>query len=87
MASPDGRDGSVTLHADARLHAGLFDGNEGADVALQPDRLAYVHLARGTLDVNGQRLNAGDAALLRNEERLRLSRGEAAEVLVFDLAP
>jgi redox-sensitive bicupin YhaK (pirin superfamily) len=87
VASPDGRDGSVTLHADARLHAGLFDGEESAEVALQPGRLAYVHLARGQLDVNGQRLSAGDAALLRDEKRLELSGGQGAEVLVFDLAP
>ena len=46
-----------------------------------------MHLARGTLDVNGQRLSAGDAALLRDEARVSLSRGEGAEVLVFDLAP
>jgi quercetin 2,3-dioxygenase len=87
VASPDGRDGSVTVHADASLHAGLFDGDERAEIALGPDRLGYVHLARGTLDVNGQRLHAGDAALLRDETRLMLSGGQGAEVLVFDLAP
>jgi redox-sensitive bicupin YhaK (pirin superfamily) len=77
----------VTLHADARLHAGLFDGDEKAEIALAPGRLGYVHLARGRLDVNGQRLSAGDAALLRDETKLTLSRGDGAEVLVFDLAP
>ena len=87
VASPDGREGSVTLHADARVLAGLFDGNEKAEVALEPGRLAYVHLARGALDVNGQRLGAGDAALLSGESRVSLSRGDGAEVLVFDLAP
>jgi redox-sensitive bicupin YhaK (pirin superfamily) len=87
VASPDGHDGSVTLHADARLLAGLFDGNETAEVAIEPGRLAYVHLARGALDVNGQRLSAGDGALLRDESRVSLSRGIGAEVLVFDLAP
>jgi redox-sensitive bicupin YhaK (pirin superfamily) len=87
VASPDGRDGSVTVHADARLHAGLFDGDEKAELTLQPGRLAYVHLARGALDVNGQRLKAGDAALLRDETKLTLSRGDGAEVLVFDLVP
>jgi redox-sensitive bicupin YhaK (pirin superfamily) len=75
------------LHADARLLAGLFDGNETAEVAIEPGRLAYVHLARGALDVNGQRLSAGDGALLRDESRVSLSRGIGAEVLVFDLAP
>jgi quercetin 2,3-dioxygenase len=87
VASPDGSDGSVTIHADARLHAGLFAGGESAEVARSPGRLAYVHLARGQLDVNGQRLVAGDAALLRDEKRLELSAGQGAEVLVFDLAP
>ena len=87
VASPDGREGSVTLHADARLLAGLFDGNEKAEVAVEPGRLAYVHLARGALDVNGMRLGAGDAALLSGESRVSLSRGDGAEVLVFDLAP
>ena len=87
VASADGRDGSVTVHADASLHAGLFDGDERAELTLAPGRLGYVHLARGTLDVNGQRLSAGDAALLRDETRLVLSGGQGAEVLVFDLAP
>jgi len=87
VASPDGRDGSVTLHADARLHAGLFDGPEQAELTLAPGRLGYVHLARGTIEVNGKALHAGDAALLRDEARLALSGGDGAEVLVFDLAP
>jgi redox-sensitive bicupin YhaK (pirin superfamily) len=87
VASPDGRDGSVTVHADARLHAGLFDGDEKAELALAAGRLGYVHLARGRLDVNGQRLSAGDGVMLRDETRLLLSGGQGAEVLVFDLAP
>jgi quercetin 2,3-dioxygenase len=87
VASPDGRDGSVTLHADARLHAALLDGAERAELALAPGRLGYVHLARGRLEVNGQPLAAGDAALLRNEQRIVLAGGREAEVLVFDLAP
>jgi len=87
VASPDGRDGAVTLHADARLHAGLFDGAERAALALAPGRLGYVHVARGALAVNGQALHAGDAALLRDEPRITLADGRDAEVLVFDLAP
>jgi redox-sensitive bicupin YhaK (pirin superfamily) len=87
VASPDGREGSVTLHADASLRAGLFDGDEHAEMPLAPGRLAYVHVARGALEVNGRQLAAGDAALLRDETRLALSNGRAAEVLVFDLAP
>ncbi len=86
VASPDGAEGSVTLHADARLHAGLFDGDERAERALDPARIAYVHLARGTLRVNDRELRAGDALRLDGESRLVLEGGEAAEVLVFDLA-
>ncbi|MBI3368070.1 MAG: pirin family protein [Burkholderiales bacterium] len=87
VASPDGRDGSVTIHADAAIRAGLFDGDEGAQLPLDPERLTYVHVARGEVDVNGQRLAAGDAAKLRAEGQLRISKGQQAEVLVFDLAP
>jgi len=86
VASPDGAQGSVTLHADAALHAGLFDGAERAELALDPARKAYVHLVRGALEVNGQRIDAGDAVLLENENRIELSHGVDAEVLVFDLA-
>ncbi len=86
VASSDGRDGSVTLHADAAIHAGLLDGDERAGLDLTPGRLAYVFLARGKLDVNGQALRAGDAALLADEPQLLLERGDHAEVLVFDLA-
>jgi hypothetical protein len=87
VASPDGADGAVTLAADARLYAGLFDGAEAATLVLDPARKAYVHLVRGRLSVNGERLEAGDAALLADEALITLDRGEDAEVLVFDLAP
>ena len=87
VASPDGAEGSVTIHADARVRAGLFDGAERAEQALDPARIAYVHLARGTLRVNGQALHAGDALRLDGEAALVLEDGAAAEVLVFDLAP
>ena len=87
VASPDGREGSLTVHADASLYAGLFDGNEQATLALVPGRLGYVHVARGALQVNGQALVAGDAMLLRGEPRVELARGDDADVLVFDLAP
>ena len=85
VASPDGRDGSVTIHADATLNAGLFDGPECAELALDPRRVAYVHLVRGQLNVNGQLLKAGDALTLSGENRLVLDAGDNAEVLVFDL--
>jgi len=85
VASPDGAEGSVTIHADARLYAGLFDGDEAATLTLVPSRKSYVHLVRGELEVNGQRLNGGDAAMLADEGRLELKAGKDAEVLVFDL--
>jgi len=87
VASPDGRESSVTIHADASIRAGLFDGDERLEAPLDPQRIAYVHLARGALTVNGQRLQAGDAARLDGESRLVLEQGQGAEALVFDLAP
>jgi redox-sensitive bicupin YhaK (pirin superfamily) len=86
VASPDGRDGSVTIHADAALRVGLFDGEERAELALNPARKAYVHVARGNIVANGQPLKAGDALKLEGEAELTLAHGQQAEVLVFDLA-
>jgi quercetin 2,3-dioxygenase len=85
VASPDGRDGSVTIHADASIRAGLFDGTESAELSLDPARKTYVHLVRGELTVNGQKLGAGDALKMAGERRLEVSEGRGAEVLVFDL--
>ena len=87
VASGDGAQGSVTVHADAKLYAGLFDGPESAELPLDAMRKTYVHLVRGELEVNGQLLRTGDAARLEGESRLHLSGGKTAEVLVFDLAP
>jgi redox-sensitive bicupin YhaK (pirin superfamily) len=86
IASPDGREGSVTIHQDARLLAGLFDGNESATQPLATGRRAYVHVARGEVTVNGQPLLAGDALKLAGEPSVRIESGRGAEVLVFDLA-
>ena len=86
VASPDGAQGSVTIHADARLYAGLFDGDQSARMSLNSQRKAYVHLVRGELEVNGQALTAGDAALLEAESQVTMTHGKNAEVLVFDLA-
>ena len=86
VASSDGREGSVTLHADARIHAGLFDGGESAELALAPGRKAYVQVARGSIMALGQALQQGDALKLEDEPVLTLAQGREAEVLVFDLA-
>ncbi len=87
VASPDGASGSVTINADARMYAGLFDGAEEAHVPADPQRKYYVHLVRGVLEVNGAPLEGGDAAMLEGESELVLSSGRDAEVLVFDLQP
>jgi redox-sensitive bicupin YhaK (pirin superfamily) len=74
----------VTIHQDALLYAGLFDGPESAKYALKKDRKGYVHVARGKITVNGQVLEAGDA-LKTDDGSIELKNGEHAEVLVFDL--
>jgi len=87
IISPDGADGSLSVYQDARVYAGLFDGGERQSLALRPGRYAYVHAARGSLEVNGERLDEGDGARLRDPGEIVLSGGRAAEVLVFDLRP
>jgi redox-sensitive bicupin YhaK (pirin superfamily) len=85
VASPQGGPGVVRIHQDAWLHAGCFDGDAAARLPLRPGRRAYVHLARGRLQVNGHPLVAGDALKLTGELAVELGAGEQAEVLVFDL--
>ncbi len=85
VASADGAQGSVKIHADARLYAGLFSVGQTSALALQPGRKAYVHLVRGKLSVNGVALATGDAALLADEPQVALTDAAEAEVLVFDL--
>ncbi len=86
VASPDGAEGSVTVHADASIRVGLFDGAEAASLALSAGRKTWVHVARGAITANGQALQAGDAIGLVDEPLLTLEKGTGAEVLVFDLA-
>jgi len=85
IASPDGTEGSVTVHQDARLYAALLGGAERAVHALAPGRSAYVHVATGKVMVNGRRLAAGDALKLADVAQIALEKGEDAEVLLFDL--
>ena len=84
IASADGRDGSVSMHQDAFLYAGLFDGTEKARRDLQPGRNGYVHIARGSVTVNGQPLSAGDAVMIGGGT-VEFDHGKSAEVLLFDL--
>jgi quercetin 2,3-dioxygenase len=86
VASPDGREGSVTIHQDACVYAGLFDNDERAVHTLDRGRRAYVHVARGEIRVNGEALKAGDAAKLTDIAEVRVEQGKGAEVLVFDLS-
>jgi redox-sensitive bicupin YhaK (pirin superfamily) len=85
VASPDGTGGSVRIHQDARVYAGLFDDDEQAALEVAPGRRLYVHVARGRLTANGEALAAGDALKLEGVTALGLADGVAAEVLVFDL--
>lgn len=87
VASPDGATHSLQINADARLYVGVFDGDQLATLDMNPQRKAYVHLIQGHLEVNGINLNTGDALMLADESQVILSKGVAAEVLVFDLAP
>jgi redox-sensitive bicupin YhaK (pirin superfamily) len=87
VASPDAREGSLTIHSDARLYAGIFGASERAELPLEQGRHAYVHVARGKLRVNGQELAAGDGAALSDEAALLVEGvADGGEALVFDLA-
>ena len=86
IAAGDGREGSVTIHQEAAVYAGLIDGAERLSHVLAAGRKAYVHVARGQVTVNGQRLAAGDALKASGESGVVIERGSAAEVLLFDLA-
>ena len=85
IVSPDGADGSLHIHQDARLYAGLFDGGEQADLQVASGRRLYVHVAQGSLKANGVALQAGDALKITAAASLHLEAGRKAEVLVFDL--
>ena len=85
IASPHGDDGSLRIHQDARVYAGLFDGAERAALEVAPGRRVYLHVARGNIIANGASLAAGDALKLTGVTTLRLTDGVGAEVLAFDL--
>ena len=85
VASRDGREGSLTLHQDVAVWAGALDEGQQAEVPLAAGRHAWVHVARGAVTVNGQRLGEGDGAALSDERALAI-QGHGGEILVFDLA-
>lgn len=87
VASPDGAQGSVQLNADARIYASVLDGSVPVSMALPKGRKGYLFVISGALEMNGQKLTGGDAALLENEHSLTLQPSAPAEVLYFDLQP
>jgi len=86
VASRDGRDGSVTIHQDVSLYAGLLGAGQRAEVPIAKGRRAWVQVVRGSVAVNGKTLAEGDGASLENEERVAVEGQSDAELLVFDLA-
>lgn len=86
VASPDGAGHSVKIYADAKMYVGLFDGSQSAELILNSQRKAYVHLIKGELNINGLTLQSGDALFIQDEKEILISKGKNAEVLVFDLS-
>ena len=88
IISPDGRNGSLSVYQDVEVFAGLLDGNEAAQIDVGQDRrYAYVHVVRGSVNLNGTALHEGDGARIRGERELKFSKGNRAEMLVFSLRP
>jgi len=85
VASPDGAEGSVIIHQDVRVYAGVLDGTDTIIHLLDKGRRAYLHVARGSVELNGQTLGPGDGAKVSDESELTLTRAQDAEVLLFDL--
>jgi hypothetical protein len=86
VASPEGAEGSVHINQNARVYASVLDGADAVTHVLPAGHKAYVHVARGSVEINGQKLGVGDGAKIANEPELRLANGKAAEVLLFDMA-
>ena len=87
IISPDGKEGSLSVYQDVKGYAGLFNATESAELEIGLNRYAYVHVARGSLDINGTRLDEGDGVRIREERVLKFTGGNNAEVLVFNLRP
>ncbi|WP_042304129.1 pirin family protein [Paraburkholderia kururiensis] len=85
VISPEESGASLQIRQDTRVYAGLFDGDERAELELAAERYAYVHVARGSIEVNGVTLGEGDGVRIRDERKLTFSGGKDAEILVFDL--
>jgi redox-sensitive bicupin YhaK (pirin superfamily) len=86
IVSPDGADGSVQIHQDARVYAAVLDADDAATYSLPEGHNAYIHVARGAIQLNDTALGTGDGARISGERELRLAKGTGAEVLLFDMA-
>jgi redox-sensitive bicupin YhaK (pirin superfamily) len=86
IASPGAEDGSLKIHQDARVWAGLLDGDDRITLPLDAGRGAWIQIARGSVDLNGTRLEEGDGAAVEDEDELTFENGDGAEVLILDLA-
>lgn len=86
VASPDGSEASVTIHQDAKLFATLLESGQNVEYRLEPDRHIWIHVARGTIELNGQKLGQSDSAGISEEQLITITSTEKAEVLLFDLA-
>jgi redox-sensitive bicupin YhaK (pirin superfamily) len=85
VVSPDGAEGSLTIGQDACLYAGKFTEGEHAELALASGRIAWLHVARGTVSLNGKELGPGDGAAIRDEARLSIDGADDAELVLWDL--
>lgn len=87
IISPDGQHDSLQVRQDVRVYAGLFDGPDAATFQVPAQRYAYVHIARGSVELNGKLLGEGDGVRVRKAQALTLANGKDSEVLLFDLRP
>jgi redox-sensitive bicupin YhaK (pirin superfamily) len=86
IAGPDGKDGSVTIHQDARLYVSLLSPGQQVEHDLAPGRYAWLQVGKGAVELNGKPLGQGDGAAVSEEQKLTIKGTKDAEVLLFDLA-
>ena len=88
IASPDARDGSVKIHQDADVYATVLAKGDKVEHKFKTDRFGWLHVAKGEVELNGEKLVAGDGAAIAKEDSIQIASGDAdrSEVLLFDLA-
>lgn len=87
IISPKGGEKTLSIKQDINIYSGLFDGEETADFVIPDGRYVYLHVAKGRVDVNGKTFNTGDAARIREGGSLSFTKGDNAEILIFDMRP